>query len=293
MPATLRIGFGFFVALATSLLPVSSEAADYPKHCVWRVTNVAAPFYLVGSFHNLRGDDYPLPDIYRKALRDSERLLFEYDPKEKNFFAKKFLAAAKYPPGKDIRDDVRPTTLALLAKYLRATRIRFDEAKNYKPWALALRLWTARGYAAAVGTRAVDDYLAYEAQRLHKETGGLESVQEHVAFWENMLQADGENLLLTTMLRSDQIRIRFDETRAAWKRGDIATLSATNASLRKGDRPTAQRLLDQRNRRWLPRIEAEMKTGKPTAIVAGAGHFSGVNSVIDLLQKRGYKIVQL
>ena len=70
-------------------------------------------------------------------------------------------------------------------------------------------------------------------------------------------------------------RVRFDETRAAWKRGDIAALSETNASLRRGDRQTAQRLLDRRNLRWLPRIEAEMKTETPTAIVAGAGHFSG------------------
>ena len=38
---------------------------------------------------------------------------------------------------------------------------------------------------------------------------------------------------------------------------------------------------------------AELKTGKPTAIVAGALHFSGPRSVIALLQKRGYLIEQL
>jgi uncharacterized protein YbaP (TraB family) len=36
-----------------------------------------------------------------------------------------------------------------------------------------------------------------------------------------------------------------------------------------------------------------MKSGKSTAIVVGAGHLSGPHSVIDLLQKRGYKIEQL
>lgn len=293
MAADVHIRFASFIALATSLFPISVCAADPPRHCVWRVTNVSVPFYLVGSFHNLRGDDYPLPDAYRKALSDSKRLLFEYSPRERELFARKFRAVAKYPPGRDITNDLRPVTLALLMRYLASHRIWFDEMKNYKPWALALRLWTMRGYAAAAGTRSVDDYLAFEAQRLGKEVGGLESVQEHVAFWENMLQADGENLLVTTMLRGDRIKIRFDETRAAWKRGDIAALSATNASLRKGDRQTAQRLLDQRNLKWLPRIEAEMKTGTPTAIVAGAGHFSGPHSVVDLLQKRGYEIEQL
>jgi uncharacterized protein YbaP (TraB family) len=293
MAANVHIGFAVFIAVATTQSSISARAADPSKHCVWRVTNVSVPFYLVGSFHNLRGDDYPLPGAYRKAMSDSKRLLFEYNPKERELFARKFRAAAKYPPGRDITNDLRPATLALLMRYLASHRIWFDEMKDYKPWALALRLWTMRGYAAAVGTRSVDDYLSFEAQRLGKEVSGLESVQEHVAFWENMLQADGENLLVTTMLRGDRIRIRFDETRAAWKKGDIAALSATNASLRKGDRQTAQRLLDQRNLKWLPRIEAEMKTGTPTAIVAGAGHFSGPHSVVDLLQKRGYKIEQL
>jgi uncharacterized protein YbaP (TraB family) len=293
MAAGVHIRFASVIALATSLFPISVKAADSSRHCVWRVTSLAAPFYLVGSFHNLHGDDYPLPDAYRKALNDSKRLLFEYNPRERELFARKFRAAAKYPPGRDITDDLRPATLALLMRYLASHRIWFDEMKDYKPWALALRLWTTRGYAAAVGTRSVDDYLSFEAQRLGKEVSGLESVQEHVAFWENTLRTDGENLLLMTMLRGDRIRIRFDETRAAWKKGDVSALAATNASLRKGDRQTAQRLLDQRNLKWLPRIEAEMKTGIPTAIVAGAGHFSGPHSVVDLLQKRGYKIEQL
>jgi len=41
------------------------------------------------------------------------------------------------------------------------------------------------------------------------------------------------------------------------------------------------------------KIETELKTGKPTAIVAGALHFSGPRSVIALLQQRGYVIEQL
>jgi uncharacterized protein YbaP (TraB family) len=53
------------------------------------------------------------------------------------------------------------------------------------------------------------------------------------------------------------------------------------------------RLLDYRNLRWIPKIEAMIKSGVPTSIVVGTGHFCGTNSVIDLLQKKGYKIEQL
>ena len=284
---------GTATAILFCLIPLAFSEARQEKHCVWRVTNAPAPFYLVGSFHNLRGDDYPLPQIYRKALLDSKRLIFEYDPGERDLFAAKFRAAGRCRPGTDIRGEVQPATLRLLMKYLGSNHIRFDDVKHLKPWALALRLWWTRGRAATTGTRAVDDYLAYQAQRMRKEIGGLETVDQHVAFWKHMLQLDGERLLLATILRGDQISARFKETRAAWKSGDVDALAATSASLRKGNRQIAQRLFDQRNRSWLPRIEAEMKTGIPTAIVAGAGHFSGTNSVIELLQKRGYKVEQL
>jgi uncharacterized protein len=53
------------------------------------------------------------------------------------------------------------------------------------------------------------------------------------------------------------------------------------------------RLLDRRNAKWIPKLEAVIKSGTPTLVVAGALHFSGPHSVIALLQKRGYKIEQL
>jgi uncharacterized protein YbaP (TraB family) len=88
-------------------------------------------------------------------------------------------------------------------------------------------------------------------------------------------------------------RLLLDETRETWKRGDVAGLSATNARLRRANLTIAQQLLDRRNARWVTRIEAEMQTGKPTAIVAGAGHFSGRGSVIALLKEHGYTLEQL
>ena len=53
------------------------------------------------------------------------------------------------------------------------------------------------------------------------------------------------------------------------------------------------RLLDYRNLRWIPKIVGLLKSGVPTSIVVGTGHFCGTNSVIDLLQKKGYNIEQL
>src|SRR5207247_7766412 len=86
------------------VLPMRAPAAQaLPKCCVWRVTNAKAPFYLVGSIHALSKKDYPLPAPYEIALKDSGRLLFEFDPTQHAEFEAKFATAAKYPPGQDLR----------------------------------------------------------------------------------------------------------------------------------------------------------------------------------------------
>src|SRR5882724_2880422 len=110
---------GAWVALVlVALTPLSAIAVSpvkkFPKCCVWRVINAEAPFYLVGSIHALDKNDYPLPSPYDLALRDSKRIVLEFDPNRAAEFEKKFEAAAKYPRGQDIRSKIDPALLAWL-----------------------------------------------------------------------------------------------------------------------------------------------------------------------------------
>src|SRR5438270_1469810 len=99
----------------TLLFVIPAQAAQaHRKCCVWRITNAKTPFYLVGSIHALNAKEYPLPAPYEQALRDSHRLLFEYNPNLDDEFSRKFEAAGRYPPGQDIRNNVNPKTLAWL-----------------------------------------------------------------------------------------------------------------------------------------------------------------------------------
>jgi uncharacterized protein YbaP (TraB family) len=288
-----RVARGVSLAMLIGTAASFATPAPATKHFVWRVTNLPVPFYLVGSIHNLSRGDYPLPEAYRRALADSRRLLFEYNPRQREAVARKFREAAKYPAGQDIRSELRPATLALLQKNLWKFNVRFDAVRQYRPWAIALRLLAGRGLVGPSNPGSMDSYLSSQAQRSGKEVAGLETVDEHVAFWREMLDRDGENLLLYTLSRGKAVNVLFEKTRTAWKEGDVATLSATNAGLRQANPSIAQRLFDRRNLKWVARIEAEMKTGKPTAIVAGAAHFCGPRGVVELLQKRGYKVEQL
>src|SRR5262245_52975935 len=175
-----------FIALlvAVTLTPIIAGAATagkkLPKCCVWRVTNARAPFYLVGSIHALSKKDYPLPKPYDIALKDSTRLLFEFDPTRHAEFQKKFEAAAKYPPGQDIRSKISPELLAWLRKNMftmipdarggQGDRlVNFDSQLRYKPWWIAQHLAAPASYSKASASHGLDNYFVDHAIQSGKE----------------------------------------------------------------------------------------------------------------------------
>jgi len=300
-----RVTFGLLTFGVVVFVVPARGGTALPKCCVWRVTNAKAPFYLVGSVHALSKNDYPLPAPYEIALKDAKRLLFEFDPTRTAEFEKKLAAAAKYPPGEDIRSKIHPELLAWLRQNVlavnnhprRGTKSRaesFDSGHGYKPWWIAQHLVDQSSYSNDVSiSPGLDDYFLARGQKMEKEIGGLESVDEHVAVVGGLSDHDGEIMLRDALAPHKKGEAEFNRMRKAWRRGDTTALWAGDARLRKEAPWIEARFVDERNRKWVTRIEARLKSGRPTAIVAGALHFSGPNSIVRLLEKRGYKIEQL
>jgi uncharacterized protein len=304
-----RRAFGVWIALGLlGIAPLSaiavSPAHKFPKSCVWRVTNAKAPFYLVGSIHALSRSDYPLPSPYEIALKNSKRFVFEFDPNRGAEFERKFEAAAKYPAGQDIRSKIDPELLAWLRKNIltvkadsrrekRGQVAGFDSELRYKPWWIAQHLSAPASYSKSSASHGLDNYFVDHAKTAGKEIGGLESVDEHVAVMGGLSDRDSEFMLRDALIQPTDGQKDFSRMYKAWRRGDTGALWEGDGRLRNEAPRIAARLVEDRNVKWVPRIEAELKTGKPTAIVAGALHFAGPRGVIALLQKRGYEIEQL
>jgi uncharacterized protein YbaP (TraB family) len=165
--------------------------------------------------------------------------------------------------------------------------------QNLRPWAIAYYIWGVRGYSNIFDGLGVDNHISYEARRMGKARGGLETVEQHVDVLRGMADIDAELVLLDALVRGDKRRDDFSATRAGWKTGDLGPLLADEKRARDLNLGAELRLLDYRNLRWIPKIVGLIKSGVPTSIVVGTGHFCGTNSVIELLQKKGYTIEQL
>jgi uncharacterized protein len=212
--------------LIFSSYPLSAaDTSSNEKHCLWRITNARAPFYLLGSVHSLQRTDYERVPLIEETIKHSQQIVFEVDQKEDQTFAKKLAEAARLPRGQQILGKISPKTY----NYLRKITINgLAEWQHLYPWAIAMLLDypTLRGVSSIYG---VDYHVAEVARRYSKITAGLETVDEHIRVFSDMHMVEGEVVLLQALVHAGEASQRYQEEVAAWKRGDAKRLYAMYA----------------------------------------------------------------
>jgi uncharacterized protein YbaP (TraB family) len=78
-----------------------------------------------------------------------------------------------------------------------------------------------------------------------------------------------------------------------WRDGDVAAAEKLFLGSMMEYPEIQEKLLEQRNRNWLPQIEKFIDSGEDTLVVVGAAHLVGKNGVVELLKGRGYKVEQM
>jgi uncharacterized protein YbaP (TraB family) len=274
-------------ALATfSLLPRNVAASS----CVWKISAPnGGTLYLGGSVHALRSSDYPLPAAYNNALDASSRLVFEDDPKAETREAKELLRAGTYPKGDSLKNHVDPRTYKYLKRFFALIGVPEETFAKYRPWLIDILLSSPTSEHWQLG---VEQYLQRRAKG-SKPIFGLESPREHNSFFVDLSDHQAEALLLILFINAGQTEAGGGDIMRAWRRGDAdALVRIVRDEFR--DLPSlGQRLIDQRNQNWVPKIEEYLRSGKTYFVVVGAGHMGGPGGLLSLLRARGYTIEQL
>lgn len=278
--------FGFLVfALLASALSASGA-------CVWKVTDANGhTLYLGGSIHRLRSTDYPLPAAYNRAFDASARLAGEVDDRSLIASSKSIAASGYYAKGDGLERHVDPRTYAYLKRVFGIMRLPESIYSRMKPWLLVLFLQSVsqRDYSDDLG---VESFLFKRAKANSKPITGLESMREHAQVFSGLSDRQGEALLLLTFIPPAAEKDDGDRLMKAWRRGDADEIHRmTSAGFR--DFPSFEsRLLDARNRNWIPKLEGYLRSGQTYFVIVGAAHMGGPQGLLALLRARGYKIEQ-
>jgi uncharacterized protein YbaP (TraB family) len=139
--------------------------------------------------------------------------------------------------------------------------------------------------------QSVETELMKITKEQHEETYGLETVAEQLAVFDAVpYQVQMDELVKSVKDKFVADKKELDEMYALYKTMNIdAMQDMTATSENKITADYQDQLLNDRNKKWVPKIEAIAKE-KPTFFAVGAGHLGGRKGLIALLKAKGYKV---
>jgi uncharacterized protein YbaP (TraB family) len=263
---------------------------------VWKAQKGKSTIYLGGTIHILREADYPLPPEFDKAYKASEVVVFEtdigrlQDPSSQL----KMLTSAVYADGSTIDKHLSAKTYNELSAYCEANGIPIESLSQLKPSMLMVALTLTELMKLGVTQRGVDNYYYELANRDRKAVVGLETVDEQIDYVVSMADGIEDDFVVSSLKDLKDIREKFESLSNAWRKGDAAKLTELMLTELKTRQPKIyKKLITDRNRNWLPLIDAIQKTPQTRFILVGAGHLVGPDGLIEALRKKGYKVDKL
>lgn len=280
------------VALAIVGQATAASARDF----LWKVSGKTGVIYLVGSVHLLTKDFYPLSPTLEQAYGKSDLLVEEADlgellsPQSQMMM----LTRSMMPSSQSLDTVVSPKTFALVSKRAGELGLPVEPLKRFKPWALALMLasleWQKAGFDAELG---LDRHFYDRAKKDGKALQGLETTEYQISRFDGLTADQQERMLTDTLSELDTEMTNIATLTGAWKSGDGPAVERVVMQDLKQDPVMYQRLLVERNRNWMPRIESLFTRSGSAFVVVGAAHLIGPDGLLAMLTARGYQIEQM
>ena len=279
--------------IAVSLFPALAQApaAAPTTGLLFEISGkgLDKPSYIFGTFHVICEQDMLPLDKLRSLINSEDQMIMEIDmddPAE----LRAMLGGSQISNGKTLSDYLTPEKYRKVDEVFRKYRgVSVDTVKTMKPSLIGIQIETSPKAIGCEKPSGYDLMLLQTAMAGHKPIIGLETV----AFQSQVLESkpidrQAEDLY-KSVLDPDKYINELKTLMSIYKEQDIDKIAAYTTKQMKDDQEIASKLIDDRNRSWIPKIESAV-TCKPTFIAVGAGHLGGKNGVIALLREKGFTL---
>jgi uncharacterized protein len=284
------------LCLSVSLALVD-DARGQQKSFLWQAQSSTTTVYLLGSIHMLKPNNYPLNPAIERAFDRSGTLAVEANINDTSKLdLQKLVDSAFYPEGSNLARHVSSFTYDSVSKQTGKLGLPLELVDRQKPWFLGMMLEALElarlGFDPQYG---IDVYFLTKAQG-RKRIAELESLDEQINLLSSFSDSEQESFLLYTLRNLDLLGSQVNDLIRAWTAGDTKSFeSIVAASFHEDPKlaPVIRKLVDDRNRNMVSKIEGYLRTRETYFVVVGAGHLVGDKGIIKALRARGYTVQQL
>jgi uncharacterized protein YbaP (TraB family) len=287
-------------ALAAILLAVFVSTPAFAQKTgnqfMWKVEDAkGSSAYLLGSLHVLTPDFYPLSAAINKAFADSKTLVEEVDIDEMSdpMMMMAALSKAMLTDGRTLDQIIAPELFAEVKTRAETAGLPMMALQRMKPWLVAVTLMAptlqAAGFKPELG---IDRHFFDRARDSGMKRQALETMAFQLDQFDTLSPKLQEEMLKSTLEDLDTEVSGVKDMAEAWMFGNVAAIEKLTLTSLQEAPELYQRLLVDRNRNWIPHVEACLTNNSGCFIVVGAAHLVGPDGLPTLLTKKGYKVTQ-
>ena len=286
----MKVLLAFFFAFLLAL-PAGADTQANPS--LWHVKGPAGEAWLFGSVHVLPpGIAWRTPQI-DAAMGKADVFVFEVSQDAASMTRVRQLIAEKgyLPKGVSLRELLHPDAQEKFDSAVAAAGLPPEQVNRERPWLAGLQILFAQlGQHQFASGDGVDLVLMDVARKTGKTMRYLETIDQQFALLapdDPVLELEEFESGLSDLTGTEEV---IQPMVKAWEAGDQDSLARIVAE-DMADFPAAKKaLFDDRNARWVPRIEAMLRQRHRFFITMGAGHLAVPEGVPALLRKAGYQV---
>ncbi|OHD12862.1 MAG: hypothetical protein A2Z96_02520 [Spirochaetes bacterium GWB1_48_6] len=277
----------------TSPGPQTPQSSSSPL--AYRVTLPGSPgeITILGSLHFGTEEMYPLPHSVTQAYDRSGILILETDLAQKADPAV-LMARIQLPPGKTLSSFLDQETLDILNPLLPQLGLRLQDLEPFQPWyvdlSISLKLIQQTGLKPDLG---VDQWFFTRYAAAKKDLRPLETMEYQLSILAP--EKIGEQIvsLKETIKQTQDFKGYLDKLVKAWIRGDDKLLQEEYLNSLEALPELYDRFIIQRNKKWADKLNLWVGEDQKFFMVVGVAHLVGKDSVLNLLEARGFKLTRL
>lgn len=283
----------FFVLLTLAVPAFSAKIVktDESASLLFEITgkNLKKPSYLFGTIHIICPADMISMEKIMPYLDQTEQLLMEIDmdnAEEIQLMSKGLMMAG----GKTLKDFLTADEYAKVDQMFKDKMgVSIENLKQVKPIFLSIMIATSPKVLGCAPPGSYETSLLTAATARKKAIEGLETVGSQFALMDKQPLEKQARDLYKMALDPQKAIGDFKKLMETYKAQNSEQLYDLIVVQMAEDRDFKTKILDERNKNWIPKIEKAIAE-KPSFIAVGGGHLGGKNGVINLLKAQGYKI---